>query len=255
MAVVSSCRVDLHVKVLDRAVVERAKRRGLDALVYAPHFTRLPDVERTAERFSDDDLVVVPARELFTGSWRDRRHVLALALDEPVPDFITLDGAMAELERQNALVLVPHPEYLTVSLGPAEVAQYRELIDAIEVYNPKHLSTHNARAERLARRFDLPVFGSSYAHLRGTVGEVWTEFELDGGSVDRRAVLEAIRTRAPRRVASRDGPVHHLKRGLEVTHLLWENSLPKAARALGRRVATHPGQPTYEGRFDDVAVY
>ncbi|PHQ46649.1 metal-dependent phosphoesterase, partial [Halorubrum sp. C3] len=35
-------RVDAHVKVLDDEVVARAKDRGIDALVYAPHFTRLP---------------------------------------------------------------------------------------------------------------------------------------------------------------------------------------------------------------------
>ena len=73
-----SFRVDLHVKVLDERVVERAKARGLDALVYAPHFTRLPAIRARAARFSDDDLLVVPAREVFTGSWRDRLPPRAL---------------------------------------------------------------------------------------------------------------------------------------------------------------------------------
>ncbi|PSP27587.1 metal-dependent phosphoesterase, partial [Halobacteriales archaeon QH_2_65_14] len=31
-------RVDPHVKILDDEVVRRAKRAGLDVLVYAPHF-------------------------------------------------------------------------------------------------------------------------------------------------------------------------------------------------------------------------
>ncbi|PSP39031.1 metal-dependent phosphoesterase, partial [Halobacteriales archaeon QH_7_65_31] len=34
-------RVDPHVKILDERVVRRAKQRGLDAIVYAPHFIRL----------------------------------------------------------------------------------------------------------------------------------------------------------------------------------------------------------------------
>src|SRR6056297_2144201 len=94
--------VDLHVKILDEQVVERAKARGLDALVYAPHFTRLPDIRERAERFSDDELTVFPGRELFTGTWQRRRHVLAVGLDEMVPDFLTLDGTMAELGEQSA---------------------------------------------------------------------------------------------------------------------------------------------------------
>ena len=65
-------RVDPHVKVLDERVVARAKRRDIDALVYAPHVTRRPDLAARARRFSDDELLVVPARELFSGSWRNR---------------------------------------------------------------------------------------------------------------------------------------------------------------------------------------
>ena len=53
-------RVDAHTKVLDKSVVERAKRRDLDAVVYAPHFRRLPDIRARAERFSDEELLVVP---------------------------------------------------------------------------------------------------------------------------------------------------------------------------------------------------
>ncbi|MFW6320736.1 MAG: PHP domain-containing protein, partial [Halohasta sp.] len=56
----------MHTKILTDAVVDRAKRRGLDVLVYAPHFTRLPEIRRRAARYSDDDLLVVPAREIFT---------------------------------------------------------------------------------------------------------------------------------------------------------------------------------------------
>ncbi|MFC6726015.1 PHP domain-containing protein, partial [Halobium palmae] len=89
----------MHAKVLDERVVARAKSRGIDVLVYAPHFVRLPDARETATRFSDDDLLVVPAREVFTGSWRDRKHVLAVGLSEPVPDFVELDAALAEFER------------------------------------------------------------------------------------------------------------------------------------------------------------
>ncbi|MFB6197714.1 MAG: PHP domain-containing protein, partial [Halobacteriaceae archaeon] len=134
-----STKVDPHVKVLDEDVVKRAKQRGVDVLVYAPHFKRLPDIESEAALYSDDDLLVVPAREIFTGSWKDRKHILAVGLSDPVPDFITLEGAMAELGRQDAAVLVPHPMFLTVSLSEEDINQYADAIDAVETYNPKHL--------------------------------------------------------------------------------------------------------------------
>ncbi|MDZ7701939.1 MAG: PHP-associated domain-containing protein [Halobacteriales archaeon] len=241
-------RVDPHVKVIDEAVVERAKARGLDALVYAPHFTRLPEIEATARRLSDDELTVLPAREVFTGRWRARKHVLALGLDSPVPDFIGLEAAFEEFARQEAVVLVPHPAFLTVSLDLADVERFRDAIHGVETYNPKHWIVHNQRAQTIARITGLPAFGSSYAHLPGTVGEVWTAFE--GIEPSEAGVLEALRSGAPRSVVHRDGAAHRLRRTLEFSHLFYENSVTKFDRVvLSGTEATHPSQPPYGGRF------
>lgn len=247
-------RVDPHVKILDERVVRRAKQRGLDAIVYAPHFIRLDEIRARARRFADEDLIVVPAREVFTGDWRSRRHVLMLGLSEPIPDFITLDGAMAELDRQDGVGLVPHPEFATVSLGPDEIRRYRDRLSAAEVYNPKHREYQNERAQRIADETGLPGFGSSYAHLRGTVGEVWTAFE--GALNSRESVVAAFRDEAPRRVFHRDGYDHALRRHLEYAHLGYENSWKKIDRLfLSGTEPTHPENVAYGDRFDDVSVY
>ncbi len=243
-----SVRFDPHVKVLDARTVERAKARGLDALVYAPHFVRLPEIRAAAERFSDDELVVLPGREVFTGTWRNRKHVLALDLEDPVPDFIGLDAAFEEFARQDAVVLVPHPGFLTVSLDRADVERHRDAIHAVETYNPKHLPPHNRRADAIARDAGLPAFGSSYAHLPGTVGEVWTEFpdvEPTAGGL-----LEALRAGAPRTVDHRSGGRHRLRCAAEFAHLFAENTLAKFERVvLSGTEPTHPSQPAYGGRF------
>jgi predicted metal-dependent phosphoesterase TrpH len=247
-------RVDAHVKVLDEQVAERAKRRGLDAIVYAPHFTRLPDIEARAERFSDDELLVVPAREVFTGDWRNRKHVLAVGLTDPVPDFISLEGALAEFDRQNAAVLAPHPEFATVSLEAHDLRAHADRLHGIELYNPKHWQHHNERARELQREFDLPPFGSSYAHLPGTVGEVWTSFEE--GFDTAAELTEALRDGTPRTVFHRDGVDHRLRCGAEFLHLFYENTWEKIDRLfLSGTEPTHPDHIAYEGRFDDVSVY
>jgi len=251
---VTGFRVDPHVKLLDERVVARAKRRGLGALVYAPHFTRLPDIESEARRFSDDDLSVVPARELFTGGWWNRKHVLALGLSEPIPDFLTLAATIRELDRQGAVVLAPHPEFATVSLDAADLDRYRDTVDAVEVYNPKHWSRHNDRARELAHETGLPGFGSSYAHLRPSVGEVWTAFEEPLRSAS--AVVDAFRDGLARRVFHRRGRGHTLRCRAEFAHLGWENTWEKFERVVLRgRGPTHPRHPAYGGRFDDDAVY
>ena len=247
-------RVDAHVKVLDDAVVERAKRRGLDAIVYAPHFTQLPDVREQAARYSDDDLLVVPGREVFAGDWASRRHVLVLGLEEPVPDFITLEAAMAEFDRQDATVLVPHPRFLNVSFSYEEIQRYSDQVAAVEAYNPKLVGRFADRAERVVADFDAAPYGSSYAHLRGTVGEVWTAFDAD---LETPAdVVAAFDDGVSRRVGRRRGLSHRGRQLAELAHLGYENTWEKVDRIfLQGTEPTHPRHLLYGNRFDDVAVY
>jgi len=247
-------RVDMHVKVLDDAVVERAKARGIDVLVYAPHFERLPTIRQRAERYSDDELLVVPAREIFAEAWRDRKHVLAIGLDDPIPDFVTLEGAMDEFRRQDAAVAVPHPSFLSVGMSRHDVRRHADVVDAVEVYNLKHWPHHTRRARRIADAVDRPPFASSYAHIGRTVGEAWTEFERP--IEDERDLVAALREGAPREVHSRSGVEYGLASAVEFAHLGWENSWKKIDRILlPGTEPTHPRNDAYGGRFDDIAVY
>ncbi|WP_049921216.1 PHP domain-containing protein [Halopiger djelfimassiliensis] len=247
-------RVDCHVKVLDETVVERAKRAGLDAIVYAPHFTRLPEIRREANAYSSDELLVIPAREVFTGSWQNRKHVLALGLEDPVPDFIPLDAAIAEFERQDATVLAPHPEFANVSLAEDDLRRYREVIDAVEIFNPKHLPFHNRRARKLAAAYEFPPFGSSYAHLPSSVGIAHTAFET---AIETEAdLIDAFEDRVGRRVVYENGFERMRTSAIELGHLCYENTWEKIDRLfLSGIEPTHPNHIAYDGRFDDVAVY
>ena len=244
----------MHVKLLDDRVVERAKARGIDVLVYAPHFTRLPEIRRQAQRHSDDELLVVPAREVFTGNWQNRRHLLAVGLSDPVPDFISFEGALSAIDDQDAALCVPHPTMLNVSLGRPEIRAYADHIDAVETYNAKALPNVNRRAKRVVEQSGLPAFGSSYAHLRGTVGEVWTTFDAEIGSAS--DLVSALASGVDRQVVHRSGMGHRFRNLVEFAHLGYENSWGKIDRLfLSGTEPTHPSHIAYDGRFDDVAVY
>jgi len=121
------------------------------------------------------------------------------------------------------------------------------------VYNPKHLPRQNRRAGSLAVRFDLPGFGSSYAHRPATVGEVWTT--VDRNVEDEADLLGALQE-GEFDVGHGEGVGHHARRAAEMAHLGRENTWGKVDRVLlSGMEPTHPRQVAYGGRFDDDALY
>lgn len=247
-----STRVDLHVKILDDEVVRRAKRAGLDVLVYAPHFTHLSDVRERAERYTDDELLVVPAREVFADRWNRRRHVLVVDPSEPVPDFLTFEATMAELERRDETVLAPHPEFLTMSLSAADVREYSDVFGAVEVFCPKNWWFHTRRMEAIAGDLDLPTYVSSYSHLPATVGEAWVEYERSIGTAE--DLVEVLDEGVDPRCYRNEGFAHLLKRRVEFFHLAKENSWDKFERVvIEDREPTNPYR--YDDRFADDVAY
>lgn len=244
----------MHTKLLTDSVVDRAKARGIDVLVYAPHFTRLPEIQQTAASYTDSELTIIPAREVFTGDWKNRRHLLAIGLREPVADFITFESALAEFDRQDAAVLAPHPAFLNVSLTKPEIRAHATRIDAVETYNAKLFPHQNRRGQRIASELSLPGFGSSYAHLPATVGEAWTQFETTIS--DEGDLVAALTDAVPRTVIHRGGGSHRYRQLAEYSHLAYENTWQKIDRLLlSGDEPTHPRNLVYEGRFDDVSVY
>jgi len=222
--------------------------------VYAPHFEHLSTIRERAARFSDDELLVVPAREYFTDRWSSRKHVLAVDPDYPVPDFISLADTMAELDDQDAAVLAPHPEFLTLSMDREDIATYADRIDAVEVYNPKHWPWDNERARTIARESGLPTYLSSYAHVSPTIGEAWVELETEVESAD--DLVQALRDGVPRRMFHQNGFSHTLKCRVEFFHLGWENTWKKFDRVvLSGDEPTHPAGEGYDDRFAEMNAY
>ncbi len=246
----SGFRVDPHVKVLGPSVRRRARRLGLDALGYAPHFTPWPDIVDTARTHSDETLTVIPGREIFAGSWTDRTHVLAYDLEEPIPDFLSLEETMRRLRLQRAAVVVPHPAYLSISMSPGQIRRYSDQIDAIEVYNPRLLPWHPKRARRIATELDKPMVASSYAHLPTSVGAAWSE--LDEPLTDIGGLSQALKDHSITAVETRHLVARSAVSALELGHLCWENTGKKLWRRLHtHRVPTHPSAPTYHQRATD----
>lgn len=254
MAADEPTRVDLHVKILDDEVVRRAKQAGLDVLVYAPHFTHLSDIRERARQYTDDELLVVPARECFADRWNQRRHVLVINPSEPIPDFLTFEATMAELQRRDETLLAPHPEFLTMSLSAEDVREYRDAFDAVEVFCPKNWWFHTRRMESIADDLDLPTYVSSYSHLPSTLGEASVEYEQSIESAE--DLTAAIESGTDPRCYRNDGLRSLLQRRVEFCHLTKENTWDKFVRVvLTDQEPTNPYNARYDEQFADDVSY
>lgn len=116
-------------------------------------------------------------------------HLLALFVEDEIPQFRPLGETVAAIHRQGGLAVVPHPlSYLTFSIGEralrglAELGEGASFIDGIELINPsyagrvrvKRAAWLNAHVLRIAET------GSSDAHHAELVGTAWTEFPGEG---------------------------------------------------------------------------
>ena len=116
-------------------------------------------------------------------------HLLALFVEDEVPQFRPLADTVAAIHRQGGLAVVPHPlSYLTFSVGEralrvlAELGETASFIDGIELINPSYAGRVRVKRAAWLNTHVLRVAetGSSDAHHAELVGTAWTEFPGDG---------------------------------------------------------------------------
>lgn len=137
-------------------------------------------------------------------------HLLALAIENPVPSFRSLTATLDAVHKQGGLCLIPHPlSWLTRSIGrrsiEAVLARQADGLwfDGIEQSNQSPAGRQmDAKVRILNQRYRLPIAGGSDAHYLPVMGTAWTAYEGDGLS-GFRAALGSGATWAERRAAPR----------------------------------------------------
>jgi predicted metal-dependent phosphoesterase TrpH len=86
-----------------------------------------------------------------------------------------LDSFVAEVRKQNGLILLPHPY-----VGHEEIDLLAQHADLIEVFNARIPAKENARAAELVERTGKPCYHSADAHLASTMANVVVSVERTG---------------------------------------------------------------------------
>ena len=167
-------------------VVERAKRAGLDAVVFTEHDT-LWDEKSVKEICERHNFLVIAGVEIST----DDGHILSFGIDKYVFGMHRSDQLAKHVHANDGVMVAAHPyrrqmpwyirneeEYEQALTRAARNPAY-EFCQALEELNGRGSEKENAFAKRLCDRMGLPGTGGTDSHAIQDVGKVATYFERE----------------------------------------------------------------------------
>ena len=161
-------------------LVRTARRRGIDVVCITDHDTIEGAREfqaRARTQSGAPHIVIGEERTLEDGS-----HLIGLFLRAPI-SATRLSEAVAEIQQQGGMVLMPHPFRRKDGLLRADAqptATDLLGIDAFEIFNAKGSFGDNERARSLLP-MAVGVFGGSDAHYESDMGQCVCDLPACGG--------------------------------------------------------------------------
>lgn len=179
-AVSSGCSI-----MRPEGLIEAARQSDLDAVCVTDHFS-IEGANVAQGLGQERDFPVFRAVEART-NWGD---MLVFGHYEDIPEGIALEDLCRSVHQAGGLVFVAHPFHTRG--GPSLTLSFRDRgldletdwdqvgvlgeVDGVETLNGNVDAEHNARAQALARRLDVPGIGGSDAHAVHMVGSAATRF-------------------------------------------------------------------------------
>ena len=162
------------------SLVTTAQAIGLDAVAITDHDTIRGAVEFQARALREKiplQFIVGEEKTLADGS-----HFIGLFLQRPIESG-DLAGAIAEIDAQGGMCLIPHPfrrkdGLLRDGLEPLKLLEGKRA--AFEIFNAKCSAVENRRAAELLPLTSLAPFGGSDAHYESDLGEAMNVIEWTG---------------------------------------------------------------------------
>lgn len=188
-------KVDLHIHTSDDPIdpiphttfelIDRAAELGFDAVAITLHDHQL-DLAPFRAYAATRRIVLIPGVERTI----EGRHVLLLNYSRAADSVYSFDDLARLREREEGLVIAPHPYFPAGSALRGALNRHAELFDAVE-WNAMFTTyvNFNAMAQRFARRHGKPMVGNSDAHRLGMLG---TTYSLVDAAPDADAICAAI---------------------------------------------------------------
>src|SRR3972149_3178237 len=181
-------KADLHVHttyssdsiITSEDLVFYAKKRGLTAIAVTDH----NQVEGARKIAAETDFLIIPGTEVSSRAG----HIVGLNVNEIIPKHLSTDETVDRIHRAGGVAVACHPYALFKgSIGKFVTAKF----DAVETINASSFPFRSAssKAEKLAKRFNLPRVAGTDAHYGPVIGGAYTGIDSE---LNLESILESI---------------------------------------------------------------
>jgi len=169
-------------------ILEHANEIDIDAITITDHDNIEKSLEAVEKGEEYEDIIVIPGVEVSTSDG----HLLALDVDEEIPEDKSLDETVELIRENNGIAVVPHP--FQKSRHGASKRKINKA-DGIETLNAWFVTGfQNRRARKFAEKQNLPAFGGSDAHSIGLIGRAYSEIQVENENPSKEDLLYAIKS-------------------------------------------------------------
>ena len=168
-----------------RELIDQAYQNGFDVLAITNHGQVTYD-HYLADYAREKGILLIPGAEATIS----KKHVLLLNVDYSFHKIKTFDD-LKLFKNGGSLIIAPHPFFPSFTSLNSKLEKHLEIFDAIE-YSHCYLEkiNFNRKAEDLAKKFGLPLIGTSDAHFLWQIG---TTYSLIEAEKDLDSVIAGIR--------------------------------------------------------------
>jgi len=153
-----------------------AKKRGLNGIAVTDHQT-IDGALKVKKLNKDKNFEVIIGEEIST----NYGDVLVYYLNKKI-DTIDFYRVVDEARKQNSLVVIPHPFRTSINTKhhfKYPIEKIKNKIDAIEVFNARNLPGNNEKAQKIAKKLNLPGTAGSDTHFIFEIATAYTIFNGD----------------------------------------------------------------------------
>lgn len=181
-------RVVLHIhtdfsydsNVTPKEIVNQCKKHSINYIGLTDHCTADGGIKYKAQ-IEKNGIKVITGEEIKT----QEGEIIGLFLTKTINckdkkgNLITLSDAIAQIQKQDALVFAPHPfDLMRLGIGKKNLGKYRDQIDAYEVFNSRtKINIFNKQSEKYAKENNLTAFIGSDAHIAREIPNAIMEME------------------------------------------------------------------------------